>query len=124
MKAFIYSAFFLALPLVGRAQTTPAAPARQSLITSDTVQKKVDGPGITFSVEANRVSKTMRVRTNAKGPMQLEVNDSDGRPVLTKSLSANGSVLSVPIGNLPDGSYVVRCSVADKTFMRRITVGQ
>jgi hypothetical protein len=122
MKAFIYSAFFLALPLAGHAQTP--APAKPALITADTVQKKVDGPSITFSVEANPVNRTIRVRTNAKGPMQLEINDSDGRPVLTKALSANGSALSVPIGNLPGGSYVVRCVVADKTFMRRVTLNQ
>ncbi|GAB3827124.1 T9SS type A sorting domain-containing protein [Hymenobacter jeollabukensis] len=123
MKAFLYSAFFLALPTLGLAQTaTTDKPT--ALITAGSEQTKVDGPNITFNVEANPVNNTLRVRTNAKGPMQLEVNDSDGRPVLTKALSATGAAMSVPLGNLPNGSYVVRCSVADKTFMRRVTLGQ
>lgn len=124
MKAFLYSTMLLALPLVGRAQTSDSAPKPSELITASSEQPKTDPSAITFNVEANPVSKVMRVRTNAKGPMQLEVNDVDGRPVLTKSLSANGSALSVPIGNLPDGSYIVRCSVADKTFMRSLKLGQ
>ncbi|GAB2945802.1 hypothetical protein GCM10027048_08590 [Hymenobacter coalescens] len=122
MKAFFYVTTLLALPLISQAQTTPTP--KPALITSDTVQKKVDGPNITFSVEANPVNNTLRVRTNAKGPMQLEINDADGRPVLTKALSANGVAMSVPLGNLPGGSYVVRCTVADKTFMRRVSVGK
>ncbi|OON70871.1 hypothetical protein B0919_02355 [Hymenobacter sp. CRA2] len=104
------------------AQNSPAT--KPALITSDSVQRKVDGPSITFNVEANPVNHTLRVRTNAKGPMQLEVNDSDGRAVLTKSMLANGAAMSVPLGNLPGGSYVVRCVVADKTFMRRLTLNQ
>lgn len=124
MKAFLYSTLLLALPLIGRAQPSTPAGKPVELVTASSEQPKADPSAITFSVEANPVSKVMRVRTNAKGPMQLEVNDADGRPVLTKSLSANGTALSVPIGNLPDGSYVVRCAVADKTFMRSMKIGQ
>lgn len=124
MKAFLYSTLLLALPLVGRAQTSDSAPKPIALVTASSEQPKADPSAVTFSVEANSVSRVMRVRTNAKGPMQLEVNDSDGRPVLTKSLSANGSALSVPIGNLPDGSYIVRCAVGDKTFTRSLKIGQ
>ncbi|KUG06031.1 hypothetical protein ASU33_01290 [Solirubrum puertoriconensis] len=113
---------FVALSSAALAQNSPTA--KPALITSDSVQKPVAGPGITFNVEANPVNNTLRLRTNAKGPMQLEVNDASGHPVLTKALSANGSAISVPLGNLPGGSYVVRCMVADKTFMRRVTLGQ
>jgi uncharacterized protein YccT (UPF0319 family) len=121
MKAFVFTLMLVALSGAAFAQTAPAQPA---LITSDTVQKKIDGPNITFSVDANPVNNTLRVRTNAKGPMQLEVNDASGHPVLTKALAANGTAISVPLGNVPAGAYVVRCMVADKTFMRRINVGQ
>ncbi|MCC3156005.1 T9SS type A sorting domain-containing protein [Hymenobacter sp. 15J16-1T3B] len=123
MKAFVYSFLLMALPVVGLAQTS-TTDKPTALITAGAEQTKVDAPTITFNVEANPVNNTLRVRTNAKGPMQLEVNDADGRPVLTKALSANGAAMSVPLGNLPNGSYVVRCSVADKTFMRRVTLGQ
>lgn len=122
MKAFVFAPLFVALSSAAFAQTAPVTvPA---LITSDTVQKKVDGPNITFNVDANPVNNTLRLRTNAKGPMQLEVNDASGHPVLTKALSANGTAMSVPLGSLPAGAYVVRCMVADKTFMRRVTLGK
>ncbi|UYZ58460.1 T9SS type A sorting domain-containing protein [Hymenobacter latericus] len=122
MKAYVYTFMFVALSSAALAQNSPTA--KPALITSDSVQQPVAGPGITFNVEANPVNNTLRVRTNAKGPMQLEVNDASGHPVLTKALSVNGSAISVPLGNLPGGSYVVRCMVADKTFMRRVTLGQ
>lgn len=123
MKALLYSVVLLTLPTLGWAQAAPTDKPT-ALITAGPEVAKPEAPAITFNVEANPVNNTLRVRTNAKGPMQLEVNDSDGRPVLTKALSANGTAMSVPLGNLPSGSYVVRCSVADKTFMRRVTLGQ
>ncbi|GAA4390051.1 hypothetical protein [Hymenobacter koreensis] len=123
MKHFFFLALLIALPVLTMAQSAPSV-ANSALISSDTVKSKLDAPSVTFNLEANPVTNALRVRTNAKGPMRLEINDTDGRPVFTKALSATGSALSVPLGNLPGGTYVVRCTVADKVYMRRMTLGQ
>ncbi|WP_400192695.1 T9SS type A sorting domain-containing protein [Hymenobacter sp. B81] len=123
MKTLVFLSLLIATPALAIAQSAPAT-ATSALISADTAKAKLAGPATTFSLEANRVTNALRVRTNAKGPMRLEINDADGRPVFTKALSATGSALSVPLGKLPSGSYVVRCTVGDKTYMRRMMLGQ
>ncbi|KAA9331283.1 T9SS type A sorting domain-containing protein [Hymenobacter busanensis] len=123
MKKLVFPILLSGFPLLGFAQSAPAT-AKSALISGDSAKSGVVAPTVTFSLEANPVNNSLRVRTNAKGPMSLEINDTDGRPVFTKSLSATGAPMTVPLGKLSGGTYVVRCTVADKVYMRRMTLGQ
>lgn len=77
-----------------------------------------------IKTEVNPVTNRLSVRTDAPGPMRVEVNDSGGRPVLTKNVLAGNKVVELSVGQLPAGTYVVRCTAGEKTGMRLVRLGQ
>lgn len=77
-----------------------------------------------IKAEVNPVTNRLSVRTDAPGPMRVEVNDSGGRPVLTKNVLAGNKPVELNVGQLPAGTYVVRCTAGEKTGMRLVRLGQ
>lgn len=74
--------------------------------------------------EVNPVTNKLSVRTDAPGPTRIEVNDDAGRPVLTKNVLVGNKPTELSVGQLPAGSYVVRCTAGEKTGMRLVRLGQ
>ena len=74
--------------------------------------------------ELNPITNKLSVRTDAAGPMRVEVNDGGGRPVLTKNVLVGNKPVELSVGQLPAGTYVVRCTAGEKTGMRLVRLGQ
>ncbi|UOR04791.1 T9SS type A sorting domain-containing protein [Hymenobacter aerilatus] len=88
--------------------TTPAS-------SSDAVKVKA---------EVNPVSKRLTVRTDIPGPVRVEVNDDEGRPVLTKDMISGDKAANIDVSRLPSGFYIVRCTSGERSGVRRVHLGQ
>lgn len=77
-----------------------------------------------IKVKAESAAGKLTVKTDNPGPTRVEVTDAGGRPVITHTM-LNGQVAAVlNVGQLPAGSYIVRCTAYEKTGMRRVMIGQ
>ena len=74
--------------------------------------------------ETNPVTKRLIVRTNTPGPVRVEVNDDEGRPVLTKDMIAGDQDAVLDVSRLPAGYYIVNCTTGERRGMRRVMIGQ
>ncbi|WP_375419424.1 hypothetical protein [uncultured Hymenobacter sp.] len=74
--------------------------------------------------ELNPITNKLSVRTDAAGPMRVEVNDGGGRPVLTRNVLVGNKPIELSVGQLAAGTYVVRCTAGEKTGMRLVRLGQ
>ena len=77
-----------------------------------------------IKVKAEAVGGKLTVKTDNPGPTRVEVSDVGGRPVLTYTMMNGQTPAVLNVGQLPAGSYIVRCTAYEKTGMRRVMIGQ
>ena len=131
MKVVLACAGALLLaPLAGRAQTKPAAPAPAATaaaapapIALAPVTPAADPNALKIKADLNPINHKLTVRCDAVGPTRVEINDKEGRPVLTKNTMAGTTPVVLDVASLPAGPYVVRCTAGEKTGMRRVLLG-
>ncbi len=119
-----------AKPAPTSAAATPApaaadgeAPA-QAPIALAPVTPAADPNALKIKADLNPVSHKLTVRCDAVGPTRIEINDKEGRPVLTKNTMVGTTPVVLDIATLPAGPYVVRCTAGVKTGMRRVMIGE
>ncbi len=135
MKPLIILAMGLLLaPLGLLAQTTPApaaspapaaapgdpnAPAPLALAP---VTPAPDPNALKIRVDQNPIAHTITVRCDAPGPTRFEINDQEGRPVITKTAMVGTTPLVVKVDALPAGPYVVRGTAGEKRGTKLIQI--
>jgi hypothetical protein len=139
MKLLLTCAGALLLaPLAGQAQTKPApgaatkapAPATEAATPAQAplalapVTPAADPNALKIKADLNPISHKLTVRCDAVGPTRVEINDKEGRPVLTKTTMAGTTPVVLNVAALPAGPYVVRCTAGEKTGMRRVMLGE
>ncbi|GAB3728184.1 hypothetical protein GCM10027594_10260 [Hymenobacter agri] len=77
-----------------------------------------------IKVKAEAIAGKLTVKTDNPGPTRVEVSDVGGRPVLTYTMMNGQTPAVLNVGQLPAGSYIVRCTAYEKTGMRRVMIGQ
>ncbi|MBT2556512.1 hypothetical protein J7E24_01810 [Hymenobacter sp. ISL-91] len=131
MKISTFLVCLLALLAVGTlaqaqapAATTVAA-TPPSLITSTTEAPAAHNEALKLRLDLNPVTNALTVRTDATGPTRIEVNGTDGRPVITRDvLLAGESAVVLSVANLPRGAYIVKCIAGERRGMKRVMLGQ
>jgi len=111
-----------AAPAAAEPAADGAAPA-QGPIALAPVTPAADPNALKIKADLNPISHKLTVRCNAPGPTRIEINDKDGRPVLTKNTVVGTTPVVLDVTSLPAGPYVVRCTAGVKTGMRRVMVG-
>jgi hypothetical protein len=139
MKLLLTCAGALLLaPLAGQAQTKPApaaatkapAPATEAATPAQAplalapVTPAADPNALKIKADLNPISHKLTVRCDAVGPTRVEINDKEGRPVLTRTTMAGTTPVVLNVAALPAGPYVVRCTAGEKTGMRRVMLGE
>lgn len=145
MKLLLACAGALLLgPLAGHAQTKPRPAAKPASATTATapatapevatpvpvpialapVTPAADPNALKIKADLNPISHRLTVRCDAAGPTRVEINDKEGRPVLTKTIMAGTTPVVLNVSALPAGPYVVRCTAGEKTGMRRVMLGE
>ncbi|WP_223653487.1 hypothetical protein [Hymenobacter psoromatis] len=103
---------------------TPAGTAEADAPTAPIALAPVTPPAdpnaLKIRTEQNPIAHTLTVRCDAPGPTRFEVNDKDGRPVLTKNVMVGTSPVLLNVASLPAGPYVVRCTAGEKKGMRLV----
>ena len=77
-----------------------------------------------IKVKAEAVAGRLTVKTDNPGPTRVELTDVGGRPVLTYTMMNGQAPAILNVGQLPAGSYIVRCTAYEKSGMRRVMIGQ
>ena len=77
-----------------------------------------------IKVKAESVAGRLTVKTDNPGPTRVELTDAGGRPVLTYTMMNGLTPAVLKVGQLPAGTYIVRCTAYEKTGMRRVMIGQ
>lgn len=115
------AASLLLAPLGLLAQTKPAAAspaagaaATPAPIALAPVTPAPDPNALKIKADQNPIAHTLTVRCDAPGPTRFEINDKDGRPVLTKTAMVGTTPLVMNVASLPAGPYVVRCTAGEK----------
>ena len=93
----------------------PAAPIALAPVTPP-----ADPNALKIRTEQNPIAHTLTVRCDAPGPTRFEINDKDGRPVMTKNVMVGTSPVLLHVASLPAGPYVVRCTAGEKKGMRLV----
>jgi hypothetical protein len=104
--------------------TDPAASTTPVPIALAPVTPAADPNALKIKAEINPITHKLTVRCDAVGPTRVEINDKDGRPVLTKTMMAGTTPVVLNTAKLPAGPYVVRCTAGEKTGMRRVMLGE
>ena len=102
----------------------PAAPATPVPLALAPVTPAADPNALKIKTEINPIAHKLTVRCDAVGPTRVEINDKEGRPVLTKTMMAGTTPVVLNTAKLPAGPYVVRCTAGEKTGMRRVMLGE
>ena len=137
MKSILVLAVGLLAPVALRAQTTtPAtAPAPAASVAPVAgvapavpiplapVTPPADPNALKIKAEYNPIGHALSVKCDAPGPTRIEINDKDGRPVLTKNVIAGTSPVSFNVRTLAPGPYVVRCTAGEKKGTRLVQLG-
>jgi hypothetical protein len=97
-----------ASPATTPAQTTPAP------IALAPVTPAPDPNALKIKADQNPIAHTLTVRCDAPGPTRFEINDKEGRPVLTKTAMVGTTPVVMNVASLPAGPYVVRCTAGEK----------
>jgi hypothetical protein len=133
---FILATGLLLAPLGLLAQTTPApaaspapaaapaaggqaAPAPLALAP---VTPAPDPNALKIRVDQNPIAHTITVRCDAPGPTRFEINDKEGRPVITKTAMVGTTPLVVKVDALPAGPYVVRGTAGEKRGTKLVQI--
>ena len=111
-----------AAPVAAEPAADGAAPA-QGPIALAPVTPAADPNALKIKADLNPISHKLTVRCDAPGPTRIEINDKEGRPVLTKNTVVGTTPVVLDVTSLPAGPYVVRCTAGVKTGMRRVMVG-
>ena len=82
-----------------------------------------DPNALKIKADLNPIAHTLTVRCDAPGPTRYEINDKEGRPVLTKNLMAGTTPVVLNVASLPAGPYVVRCAAGDKKGVKLVQLG-
>jgi hypothetical protein len=102
------------------AQTTPAAaPAPLALAP---VTPAPDPNALKIKVDQNPIAHTLTVRCDAPGPTRFEINDKEGRPVVTQTSMVGTTPTVMKVGTLPAGPYVVRCTAGEKRGTKLVQI--
>ncbi|RSK37536.1 T9SS type A sorting domain-containing protein [Hymenobacter metallilatus] len=128
MKTFTFLSSLLLLLVsstLAQAQTaTVQASAAPALITDKMAEPTRNTDALKVRVETNPLTKRLTVRTDATGPTRVEVNGTDGRPVLTRDLISGDAAAVLDVSNLPAGTYIVQCTAGERRGMKRVMLGQ
>lgn len=147
-SAFAAGAAYAQTPATAAAATpaTPVAPAKEEAIlpngmvapapvstapikagTASQIAPAPETPAANpnaIKVKAEAVGGKLTVKTDNPGPTRVEVSDGGGRPVLTYTMMNGQMPAILNVGQLPAGTYIVRCTAYEKTGMRRVMIGQ
>lgn len=113
-----------ATPAPTAAKEKEAAPEPPALVTDKMVQPVTNTGPLKVRAEANPVTKRLTVRTDAVGPTRVEINDPQGRPVITRDLINSDDVAILDVSKLPPGAYIVQCTSGERRGVKRVMVGQ
>jgi hypothetical protein len=105
---------------VASAATEPADAAPIPLAP---VTPPADPNALKIKAEYNPIGHILSVKCDAPGPTRIEINDKDGRPVLTKNVIAGTASVPFKVASLPAGPYVVRCTAGEKMGTRLVQLG-
>jgi hypothetical protein len=115
-------------PVASAAVDKPAEAAEPtgtpSLITDKTEAPTATSGALKVSLDNNPLTKSLIVRTDAAGPTRVEINDGEGRPVLTRNMMVGNKPTSLDVSRLPAGYYIVQCTAGERKGMRRVMLGQ
>ncbi|SMB82017.1 hypothetical protein SAMN00120144_3044 [Hymenobacter roseosalivarius DSM 11622] len=115
-------------PAVAAAVEKPADAAEPtgapSLITDKMEAPAATSGALKVSLDNNPLTKSLIVRTDAAGPTRVEINDGEGRPVLTRNMMVGNKPTSLDVSRLPAGYYIVQCTAGERRGMRRVMLGQ
>ena len=106
------------------AEAADGAATEQAPIALAPVTPAADPNALKIKADINPITHKLTVRCDAVGPTRVEINDKEGRPVLTKTMMAGTTPVTLDTGKLPAGPYVVRCTAGEKTGMRRVMLGE
>ncbi|MFD2785683.1 T9SS type A sorting domain-containing protein [Hymenobacter rubripertinctus] len=126
MKTFTFlTCLFLTLFFGATAQAqTEAKSSPVALITDKMADPTPNTDALKVRIETNPVTKRLIVRTDASGPTRVEVNGTDGRPVLTRDLISGDAAAVLDVSNLPAGTYLVKCTSGERRGVKRLLLGQ
>ncbi|SES72172.1 T9SS type A sorting domain-containing protein [Hymenobacter actinosclerus] len=130
MKTSTFLVCLLALLAVGtlaraQAPAAKAAAAPPALITAKMETPAAHTEALKLRLDHNPVTNALTVRTDANGPTRIEVNGTDGRPVITRDVLLGGeSSVVLNVANLPRGAYIVTCVAGERRGMKRVILGQ
>lgn len=100
-----------AAPAAAPAAETEAVPVPLALAP---VTPAPDPNALKIKADQNPIAHTLTVRCDAPGPTRFEINDKEGRPVLTKTSMVGTTPVVMNVASLPAGPYVVRCTAGEK----------
>lgn len=103
------------------AQTAPTAAAPAPLALAP-VTPAPDPNALKIKVDQNPIAHTLTVRCDAPGPTRFEINDQEGRPVITKTAMVGTTPTVMKVGALPAGPYVVRCTAGEKRGTKLVQI--
>jgi hypothetical protein len=102
------------------ASAAEAAEAPPVPIALAPVTPPADPNALKIKVDQNPIAHTLTMRCDAPGPTRFEINDKEGRPVMTKNVMVGTSPVVLSVASLPSGPYVVRCTAGEKKGMRLV----
>ncbi|NML67107.1 hypothetical protein HHL22_18030 [Hymenobacter sp. RP-2-7] len=123
-----------ATPAAAPAKATAAAPATAAVASAidpaaapvpiplAPVTPPADPNALKIKTEVNPISHLLTVRCDAPGPTRIEINDKEGRPILTKNTLVGTTPVTLNVATLPAGPYVVRCTAGDKKGTRLVQI--
>jgi hypothetical protein len=100
----------------------PAATPAPTPIPLAPVTPPADPNALKIKTEINPISHLLTVRCDAPGPTRIEINDQEGRPILTKNTLVGTTPVTLNVKMLPAGPYVVRCTAGDKKGTRLVQI--
>jgi len=110
-------------PTTATAAAITAEPVAMAPIPLAPVTPAADPNALKIRAEYNPIGHILSVKCDAAGPTRIEINDQDGRPVLTKNVIAGTTAVPFKVALLPAGPYVVRCTAGDKKGTRLVQLG-
>ena len=134
----ILSGLLFLAPFSLLAQTTPPATAAATAASGTTaapdaaaapvpiplapVTPAADPNALKIKVDINPITHKLTVRCEAPGPTRIEINDQEGRPILTKNTLIGTTPVTLNVATLPAGPYVVRCTAGDKKGTKLVQI--
>ncbi|WP_167855655.1 T9SS type A sorting domain-containing protein [Hymenobacter fodinae] len=95
-----------------------------ALITDKMEAPAPNTDALKVRADTNPLTKRLTVRTNASGPTRVELNGTDGRPVITRDMMSGSDALVLDVSSLPAGSYIVQCTSGERRGIKRVSLGQ